>query len=355
MTHLTRIQEGESSIRAYCEKCHHFMNEEILGRGLCAHVLLIQPFYEAILSGIRMATVETLSDKFEVWIDNQIHHAENVCEMNSHGESTTYLCIPNRLSCITESTSRVSICCVKFGQSVTARCNSVVCIRGKNKHRIAGTKLEDHCCCHLSLLFSSSIYQQRLLRNASLQQVKEQLEEQGDDELHDHNYLAEELDDLQSSVAEQIAGGSWNETKWECSPDCSPSPILLAECKDSLSWRNRRCRGSDLIGNDKSAEGYLIGHKAFLSLCLQCNLPPDVKNLVHEYDCVVHTELGSVLRPVCSFVCSCGNLNNWNPASEFIHTINQGRQGGQFRLYHLSILCIDHGLWQAVTKSSGNT
>ena len=124
---------------------------------------------------------------------------------------------------------------------------------------------------------------------------------------------------------------------WVGKADVCQNPIPRDFPESAASYALNRAICSSVQRESPSVEsapvlfdGYMIGAECLPRPTELCICGRSGKEAV-QYDdgvFVLRTYLGAVKRQKRKAVCVCGHTLHWNPGDEFIHTINNGTEGG---------------------------
>ncbi len=118
-------------------------------------------------------------------------------------------------------------------------------------------------------------------------------------------------------------------------PTCSPcqEKIPTLPTAEALEWARRRLELKD-VNSTPDARGFMRGSVCKpepVSSCPQCSTSSANFVDVEKPEMIVRTYRGAIIRRVVDVKCrNCKHTRSWNPYSECILTINNGREGGNF-------------------------
>ena len=128
---------------------------------------------------------------------------------------------------------------------------------------------------------------------------------------------------------------------WRPLPHCSQHALPREFPKEGEPFALRRQTCSDVVHVEHggtlipflSEQGFMIGpdcapERSPTALCHNCHRSWLLAPRHHCGDFVLRTYMGAVCRAVYMYVCDCNATLNWNPSTEFIHTIGNGLEGG---------------------------
>lgn len=131
-----------------------------------------------------------------------------------------------------------------------------------------------------------------------------------------------------------------SENTWMPISSCCQHPIP-EEFPTTASETVRRREACKVVSVDQQSglpkidrDGFMIGDDcipAFDDTCV-CDCGRRWADAVFE-ECghfIMRTYFGAVLRVKKKAICACGQERLWNPASEFVHTIDNDSEGGEF-------------------------
>jgi hypothetical protein len=150
---------------------------------------------------------------------------------------------------------------------------------------------------------------------------------------------AREDDDTESNTAESTFFVTYNESsdQWDPSPSSSRVEIPTVPTDDIRTWASKRMTLVDVrMNGDKPMldnQGFMIGKVCLPPSqrnCAKCGASSADAKLVALNDLKLRTYNGCILRKRFGTKCmSCSGVVQWDPASEHILTIRDGREGGK--------------------------
>ncbi len=131
-----------------------------------------------------------------------------------------------------------------------------------------------------------------------------------------------------------------NENCWVPSKSCSNTPLppeLPCEASPFVIVRQQcsdvayHCVGGRAVP-ELGVGGFMKGPDCeptpTTPLCSTCGSPWRSAERCDDGHFILRTNMGAVLRRKRKLVCACGNTSEWQPASEYIHTIRDSTEGG---------------------------
>jgi hypothetical protein len=116
---------------------------------------------------------------------------------------------------------------------------------------------------------------------------------------------------------------------------CSTTPLPLFMGDEEKYWRSARLDRTHVSRNDHGTivveNGCMKGLDCKPTKCRGCMSSLKQGTGLFSHVLKLRTRRGCVLRNIFQVVCPyCNESNKWDPASECIHTIRNGREGGEF-------------------------
>ena len=157
--------------------------------------------------------------------------------------------------------------------------------------------------------------------------------------LSDDDDSSENNDDTESRG--HIAGAYFNCDKntWIPVSTCAQHFIPDSLPEEANEYVRRRASCSDVLYEDEektvpqvSHDGFMIGRDCLPTLgniICSCGRAWTEATLVSDGHFVLRTYLGAVVRKKKKALCACGLENHWNPASEYVHTIDSDSERGK--------------------------
>jgi hypothetical protein len=165
-----------------------------------------------------------------------------------------------------------------------------------------------------------------------------------------------DVSDEEETTTEASAHGvffSVEHNTWMSAASCCQQviPEELPQEASQFVLRRETCRDVETeISSDGehvpriSEHGFMIGTDCVPQLddsTCSCGIPWSTSSLQNCGTFVLRTYIGAVMRQKRKAVCiQCGEEKHWDPAAEYIHTIDDGNEGGEKCLYYLSNVCI---------------
>jgi hypothetical protein len=137
-------------------------------------------------------------------------------------------------------------------------------------------------------------------------------------------------------------------------PLCSPcqQSLPIAPTQAARDWATRRLDLVD-VNRTPDAQGYMRGKACVpraVSECPKCGSSTKESIAVERNnEFILRSYRGAIIRRILDQKCkNCGNIRTWDPYSECILTINDGREGGkhQFVSLHMHIIKMNQSFGQ---------
>lgn len=164
----------------------------------------------------------------------------------------------------------------------------------------------------------------------------------------------DESDNEEDNVGpSETVGVRWNADANRWVPDCGASGCIIPEkCTEGCeAWALRRDALDDVqddpcSGNRmKNVNGFWVMAPAIPKVCNRCDCPLPVVQSSEacrfQYELTLHTRSGPCVRNVYSANCElCEAWTPWLPQHEHIHTIRNGRVGGEYTVVNRTAKCL---------------
>ena len=154
-----------------------------------------------------------------------------------------------------------------------------------------------------------------------------------DEDSNDSEHTSDrDVDDI--DTGEVYNGVFWAGEKWNVTEDCSRALLPRIETDCCHLWRKKRQRGEDIPRDasvaSPSTNEVFVGRTCHPSNTCKCGHVVDTQNVLSSGELMLHTPLGTVIRKTYSYWCpKCACRIQWDPATECIHTIRNGKHGGE--------------------------
>ncbi len=311
-----------------CSNCEIFQSSLIctdMRTTTCPHTMLAADI------AIVLKYTEGTLDIFQHWLLSQLAITKGVQPIHCPRSVKFFVLIPMQ-EAHELSLNAHSVCVCEHGKGNTSyvKCHSMSCKKMNNQRTHVSVDSRDSMCPHLRTLIDSDAYKKSSTKLSYSVDDNEDLDASGYETSSD------------SDDENDNGGGEGSEshmfTRYDAASDvwvpcdgCT-SAVVPRDLSGSMHTLQRKMgKGLQMAGEALVIINKMLVGQDCVPANMHCNVCSISMKRMFKHTMKVRTHIGCVARKVYEGLCQqCGAASKWDPASEHLHTILNGKEAGTF-------------------------